>query len=347
MEIKASTMFIILSLMLNSLYCIGSERGYENNAITVIFDTDLGNDVDDVMALQMLLNYQKQSKIQLLGITVSKANPYSMLYVDGYCKYNGNKNIPLGYVYEGPNKDDGKYIKQTLDTIIDGEKILNTSFNLSHKFAEAYKLQRKILSSQPDNSIVIIATGPLTNLYRLLLSKADNYSKFNGLKLIQKKVKKLIVMGGNFDVYGKSSPEWNIVQDIRSAQIVFDKWPTGIIASGFEVGQKILFPHQNICKNLPNGEKHPLSISYKLFDKMPYDRPTWDLTAVLYAINPKSNYFDISNFGKISIDNKGNSLFLPQKGGKHQYLSINDNKMVNTTNALIHSVICIDKKNVK
>jgi hypothetical protein len=36
---------------------------------------------------------------------------------------------------------------------------------------------------------------------------------------------------------------------------------------------------------------HPLREAYELYQKMPYDRETWDLTAVLYAVRPDSGYF--------------------------------------------------------
>ena len=36
----------------------------------VIFDSDFGNDVDDVFALQMLINYENEGKVDLKGITV-------------------------------------------------------------------------------------------------------------------------------------------------------------------------------------------------------------------------------------------------------------------------------------
>ena len=56
--------------------------------VPVIFDTDVGNDIDDVLAMQMLFNYEKAGTIDLLGITISKSNPYSIEYIDGYCHLN-------------------------------------------------------------------------------------------------------------------------------------------------------------------------------------------------------------------------------------------------------------------
>lgn len=60
--------------------------------VPVIFDTDVGNDIDDVLAMQMLFNYEKAGTIDLLGITISKSNPYSIEYIDGYCRLNERRH---------------------------------------------------------------------------------------------------------------------------------------------------------------------------------------------------------------------------------------------------------------
>lgn len=83
--------------------------------VPVIFDTDVGNDIDDVLAMQMLFNYENAGTIDLLGITISKSNPYSIEYIDGYCRLNERGDIPLGYAYNGATPEDGGYLRQTLD----------------------------------------------------------------------------------------------------------------------------------------------------------------------------------------------------------------------------------------
>lgn len=184
--------------------------------VPVIFDTDVGNDIDDVLAMQMLFNYENAGTIDLLGITISKSNPYSIEYIDGYCRLNERGDIPLGYAYNGATPEDGGYLRQTLDTIIEGNKILYPQRSIKDNLPEGYKLLRKLLASQPDNSVVFIAVGPETNLSRLLRSEADEYSPLDGKSLVAQKVKLLSVMGG---LYGNEFdfPEWNLVQDINAA----------------------------------------------------------------------------------------------------------------------------------
>ena len=251
-----------------------------------------------------------------------------------------------GSAYNGATPEDGGYLRQTLDTIIEGNKILYPQRSIKDNLPEGYKLLRKLLASQPDNSVVFIAVGPETNLSRLLRSEADEYSPLDGKSLVAQKVKLLSVMGG---LYGNEFdfPEWNLVQDINAAQTVFSEWPTPVIASGWELGNKLLYPHQSILNDFPNAYKHPLCVSYQIYDKMPYDRQTWDLTSVIQAIEPEKDYFELSTKGTITIDSAGHSLFNASDKGQHQYLMIQGNENIQRTlGAIVRQVTGKEEKNI-
>lgn len=308
-----------------------------DSPIPIIYDTDVGNDIDDVLALQMLFNYENEGKVDILGITISKSNPRVVEYVDGYCRFNDRGDMPLGYAYHGVNPEPYNYVPITLDTLVDGKKVLFPERTLASDIPEGYVLQRKLLAQQPDHSVVMIVVGPETNIMRLLESGPDEYSELNGLELINKKVRLLSVMGG---LYGDEFdfPEWNILQDLPAAKVVFEKWPTEIVASGWELGNEMLYPHQSILNDFNDAGIHPLPISYQVYQEMPYDRQTWDLTSVLYAIEPDSGYFDLSERGKITIDAEGYSLFEAREGGLHRYLLIPDYKKKVTLKRIVDQV---------
>ena len=63
--------YIAIILITVSLLCSCAQQKETTSAIPVILDTDVGNDIDDVLAMQMLLNYEKKGKIDLLGITIA------------------------------------------------------------------------------------------------------------------------------------------------------------------------------------------------------------------------------------------------------------------------------------
>ena len=55
--------YIAIILITVSLFCSCAQQKETTSAIPVILDTDVGNDIDDVLAMQMLLNYEKKEKI--------------------------------------------------------------------------------------------------------------------------------------------------------------------------------------------------------------------------------------------------------------------------------------------
>jgi hypothetical protein len=75
--------------------------------------------------------------------------------------------------------------------------------------------------------------------------------------------------------------------------------------------------------------------AYRNYMRMPYDRPTWDLTAALYAVRPDAKYFSLSPEGTVRVDEKGNTLFTASAGGKHRYLILDEAAKTRTLEALI------------
>jgi len=319
--------------------CQGNNKAQLPDKTGVIFDTDIGSDIDDVFALQMVLNYARQDKYDLLGVVITKEYPRIVDYVDGYSRLNGFEDINIGYVYNSPALEQtrgcGGYVCGTLDTIIDNKPVLPVKRTLNKDIPEGYKMMRKALASRADGSVIIITVGFATNLARLLDSAPDEYSDLNGIELVKKKVKLLSIMSGTYNNDTFNNPEWNVLQDLDAARKVYNQWPGEIIASGSEVGVRILYPHQSVLNDYPNGEKHPLCISYKLYEKMPYDRPCWDLTSVLYVIEPEDSFLDISPRGKITVDETGYSRFTPSESGLHHYLILDQAKAPKVVNKLV------------
>jgi inosine-uridine nucleoside N-ribohydrolase len=147
---------------------------------------------------------------------------------------------------------------------------------------------------------------------------------------VARKVKLLVMMAGDFS---KRSPEFNIKMDIPSAQKLFRDWPTPIVTSGFEIGNSMLFPASSITRDFP-GE-NPVADAYRNYKKFPYDRPTWDITAALYAVRPNDGYFSLSEPGTIGVDASGVTTLVPSAAGKHRYLVMNDVQRARALEAMV------------
>lgn len=302
------------------IHCAGPAAP-EPKPVPVIFDTDIGNDIDDVLALQILFEYEADRKIDLLGITISKAYPRVVDYIDAYARLNGRGDIPLGFAYNGVNPEPYRYVPMTLDTLVNGQPVLTPQRKLDDSIPEGYKLMRKLLAKQADTSVVMIVVGPETNFGRLLESGADEFSPLNGVDLVKQKVKLVSVMGGNYN-NEHDFAEWNILQDLKASQRTFADCPAPLIASGWELGAKLLYPATSIENDFRDGDAHPLVISYKVYQPMPYDRPTWDLTSVLQAVEPEAEYFELSPAGQITVDSIGKTHFEEKADGLHRYMKL-------------------------
>jgi len=141
-----------------------------------------------------------------------------------------------------------------------------------------------------------VQVGSSTNLTRLLETKSDAASPDEGPTLIRKKVRLLSLMAGNF-----ANGQRNLAQDVPSAAKLFHDWPTPIVVSGFEIGIALPFPAERIEHDFAYVQDHPVAQAYRSYMKMPSDRPTWDLTAVLYAVRPDGRYFSLSELGTITV----------------------------------------------
>ncbi len=295
-----------------------------NETVNVIFETDMGNDVDDAMALDMLYKYMDSAQVNLLAINTNKNSIYSAPFISLMNKWYGYDNIPVGEVIDAADSenDSYNYAKSTYEYTLPGGQKAFAAPDTTYDYPPAVQLYRKTLAAQPDSSIVVISVGFSTNLAQLLASPPDSISSLGGRELVAKKVKLLSVMAGNFE--GERMVEYNVLRDIPAAAKLFEEWPGKIVVSPFELGISIEYPATSIQNDFTWTPHHPLVVAYNSYLPMPYDRPTWDLTSVLYAVEGTKEYFTQSEAGKISVDQQGYTSFNATQGGNHYYLKVNE-----------------------
>lgn len=292
--------------------------------VKLIFDTDMGNDVDDLMALIMIHNLQKRGACELLAVTVTKDHPQAAAFVDAINTLYGYPDTPIGVVRDGAAKEPGKF-----NLLADKHP---HDLKSGNDAPEAVSLIKDILAKQPDRSVVIAQVGFFTNLARLL---DDPEAK----ALAAKKVKMLSLMAGAFQTVNHNTRhlEYNVKLDIPAAQKLAKEWPTPMVWSGFEIGVAAAFPHVVIEQDLDYLPNHPLKEAYYLYNPPPHDRPTWDPTSVLYAIYPERGYFDLSPAGNVVVEDDSATLFRPSKDGKgkHRFLIMSPEQTARVREAVV------------
>ena len=304
--------------------------------VKVIFDTDIGNDVDDGLALAMLHALQTRGVCELLAVTITKPDELAGPFVNAINTFYGRPSIPIGFTHAGLVNQPSKFLQLVMAK--DGNQFRFPHALLHSSDApEATQLLRSILSRQPDNSVVLVQVGFFSNFAALLKTPGDTNSPLTGRELVKKKVKLLSVMAGAFQTIDNNNHylEYNVYNDITSAKKLAAEWPTPIVWSGFEVGYAIKYPARSIEHDYAYALHHPIPESYCLYLPMPYDRPTWDLTATLYAVCPDYDYFDLSQPGRVTIQNDGFTQFTPLKDGRDRFLIVNDAQVERVKEALV------------
>lgn len=319
----------LLLLVFALVSCKRSREVQEAMVPQVIYDTDMGNDTDDILGLIMLHNYADLGMVKLLGVGTSKDHPYSARYIDLLNTWYKQSHIPIGVVVDAPPVDSIMAIPRYLTTVVDMEEDGIPVFKRSVKdystLPPAKKLYRKLLAEAPDKSVVIISVGMYTNLARLLETGPDQYSEFSGLELIKQKVDYLCLMGGNFT---KPLPECNVVTDSAASSEIFSRWPTRIVITPFEVGSTISYPASSFARDFNFVDHHPLIEAKKWYSQEARSSPTWDMTAVLYVVEQEKGYFKLSEPGKARLGWEAEiqhhivTEFSPEANGKHFYLKV-------------------------
>ncbi len=310
-----------------------------NRTVPVIFDTDIGNDVDDCLALGMIHALESRHECKLLAVTVTKDHADAAPFVDCINTFYGRGAIPIGVCRSGVTPEPGSFNR--LCQIQDENHDRYPHDLRSGGDAEsAVVVLRKTLAAAEDNSVVVIQVGFSTNLARLLDSPADEISPLSGGQLVSTKVRQLSIMAGAFAKIPGENGDWvehreyNVVQDLASAKQLAAEWPTEILWSGFEIGLSLPYPHQSILKDYRYVAHHPLAEAYHLYIPPPHDRPTWDLTSVLVGIRPDRDYFGLSPQGHVTVESDGLTRFTEDASGKHRYLTLTDIQRARTLEAL-------------
>lgn len=315
----------VISCMLTAVIAVACSTQPKNDVqspMLLIMETDLGNDVDDALAMDMLYKYMDSGKINLLMVGVNKEGTAPVEYMDILNTWYGYPDIPVGSIHNGIDcsSDSVNYAEAVVNMRAeDGSNLFERSNSGYENYPESHALYREVLSQQPDNSVTIASVGFSTNLVRLLESPADEFSPLTGKELVARKVKLLVVMAGCF--VDTSMKEYNVWKDVPSAKLIFEEWPSPVVASPFDVGDKVLYPATSIEQDFGWAEHHPVALAYKSYLPMPYDRPTWDPTAVLYAVEG-GDWFTVSPCGDVEVTEDGRTIFTENENGTRRYLSV-------------------------
>ena len=312
--------------------------------IPVIFDTDIGGDIDDAFALALLHNFETRGVCKLLGVTTTDVNPAVAGYVAAVNANYGRPEIPVGV---GIGRKDDSYLSG-ITSQKDASGALEYPIPEGFKAREAVPLLRELLAAAEDRSVVVVQVGACSNLAALLDSPGDAASPLSGRELVDKKVRLLSVMGGAFAVDESAASyathrEWNIICDVPAAQKLAREWPGEIVFSGYEVGDRIRMSPVNLKRDY-SGRAKIVHDSFGYWtakntkEGFDHRRPTWDLTSVFFVLRPEEgrDYYTLSEPGDVDFDDDGVTRFTPNPEGKRRCFLVDETQRARVAEAFVN-----------
>ena len=290
----------IIYFLLTILISTYSTSSYAQSPIKVILDADIDSDVDDVGALAMLHTFANHNAVEILGVIVTTEDKYAPQCTDAINTYFGRPDIPIGALKDIQPRENSRYTRQL-------SQEFPHNMNTYDEAEEATALYRKLLSSQPDSSVVIISIGHLTSLMKLIQSKPDQYSKLSGLELIKRKVKLWSCMGGVFP-QGKEANFYR--PDPASTKVSVEGWPGKVVFAGWEIGNEIITGADYLRKSL--SPENPVWRAYQLYNNFE-GRQSWDQASVLYAISNSNDYWNLKKEGVVVVAEDGSNTWVSNK----------------------------------
>lgn len=194
----------------------------------LLFDTDIGSDIDDAVALAYLL---KQRDCQILGITtVSGDTVKRAALAEIICRAGGREDIPIyagltGPLLHGPGQP---HVPQY-------EAVASQPHRSDYvPGAGAVLFLRDTIRAYP-GEITLLAVGPMTNIAALFALDPE----------IPLLLKSLVLMCGVYTGAANHSPgtcEWNAMIDPVATSIVYKAGREKLIGVGLDVTEKCRMP---------------------------------------------------------------------------------------------------------
>ena len=210
-------------------------------ATKVLFDTDIGSDIDDAACLAYLL---AQPKCDLLGITtVSGGADRRAMLASALCKAAG-RDIPIFPGAERPLLG-----PQRQPSVPQAEALEKRPHERDFPRGQAVDFLRRTIRAHPGET-TLLAVGPLTNVAVLFSSDPD----------IPSLLKSLVLMNGLFATPppGVGPVEWNAGCDPHAAAIVYRAPVARHRAVGLDVTCRVRMESSKVRQEFRGGLWRPV-----------------------------------------------------------------------------------------
>lgn len=273
----------------------------------LILDTDMGNDIDDVLALAALHSLHKRGDIDLAAILVSKDAPNAPRFTDLFNKMVGQP-IPVAKTDRGVAIPFETYLHLT---DLFGERHPKQRKQLPDDYPLATDLLRDTLRNADDGSVDLVTIGFASNIGDFVQNPED-------AALLNSKVARVTMMAGNFE---KPQPEFNVMMDVPAFEQLLTAYNGPITFVGFELG-RVRYPEASIRRLYEAGMHEMIWLSYFSYASHPHHRQCWDPLTALVASGCFEDAYSLSEPGVVTVDDAKATQFTPNPKGRHRFVTL-------------------------
>ena len=266
----------------------------DNPNLTVIFDTDMCCDVDDVGALYLLLAASKRYGFRIGGIAVNVNSEREAAAVGALLREAG-MDIPVG-VYDGENPESGNRSAYV-------DFLAGRYGGVSAKMTAA-ELYARVLDGAEDGAVAVVSVGFFNNL---------NAARRVDPALFDRKVGTVVAMAGRFD--GEVGfAEFNIREFPEDSREFIAEFGGEIIFGGFEIGYRVMTD----LTGLPADSL--IAEAYRIYTNGTMRRESWDPLTVDFAIAGECESYALSERGVARVLADLSVGFTTAEDGRHRYI---------------------------
>jgi purine nucleosidase len=192
--------------------------------IPVILDTDIGDDIDDALALAVAL---QSPELKVLGVvTVLQRGERRADLTWRILELYGRTDIPVGVGAEQPLIAQGRdeFVKQT-------DQLASDYHMPSNRRRVGLQLMIDTILQSPQK-VTVLAYGPATNVALALRAEPR----------IREKIERIVLMNG---VFFRSGLEYNTYRDPEASQIVYNSG-VPVVAVGLDVTMKCRLSEEHL-----------------------------------------------------------------------------------------------------
>lgn len=270
---------------------------------TVVLETDIGSDVDDVGALALLLDGARKYGYRIGGISLNRKAPGIVEAVRAMLCTRGFGDVAIASPVSAPDFK-SSYLSSMAAYLPDGAN-LDT--------IPAVDFYRSLFRDAPDASVTIVSIGFLQNLDAAWRAMPE---------LFERKVRAAVIMGGGF-LNDPERPEYNFNGEghVRETEDFVNNYRGQVIYAGWETGA-------HVWTDVTPGKdrRDPVIDAYRAFGSqpgyIPYRRQSWDPVTVDFAVNGEGANYRISPSVRVWMEN-GLTRFRETPDGTAAFVILN------------------------